>query len=481
MNRVTSRQRKPLTSRQRKLIYLVAIVILLIPIIGWLGMPATGSGGANGKEDGSGGRLARLRKTYQLGESTLGDVDPSSATMNLVLLGLRGVAADLLWMKAIDYKEQKDWAKLRSTVDSIVLLQPHFVQVWQFQGWNLAYNVSAEWDSVKDRYYWVKEGGKFIRKGSERNEQTPELYWYNGDILGKKIGRSDEWKQFRKFFVVDPNTKRFHGRTDPEFNELELPDNYLAAREKFKTANDRENKHVQHVMMRALFRSYPSHSLMEYAHALQRDGLFEEKSRIAWDEAFREWTEVYGKERFHSPAGWIHLEATPADIDEFVRQNSDELKQVAPDATDKQKHDFMRLWVDRYQSTANYRYWRTRALTESDPITMAAHKQIYDGQELFKQQKISPGPGGEPSESEQNLYAGLQKYAIVLSKHPSLISDDDTIEEVMTAMLYLRYLHQLNQTKNPRPLPKILVALWEHEKARLPTLQQRFRRENAIQ
>jgi len=402
-----------LTSRQRKLMYLFGIVVLLIPII-WLGMPATGRGGANADGDFSEGRLARLRREYQLGESTLGDVDPSSSTMNLVLLGLRGVAADLLWIDAIDFKEKKEWAKLRSTVDSIVLLQPHFVQVWQFQGWNLSYNVSAEWDSVKDRYYWVKEGGKFIRKGTERNEQIPDLYWYNGDILGKKVGRSDEWKQFRKFFVHDPNTKRFHGHTDPEFNELELPDNYLAAREKFRTANEREDKHVQHVMMRALFRSYPAHSLMEYAHALQRDGLFEEKSRIAWDDAFRQWTEVYGKERLHSPAGWIHLEATAADIDEFVRQNKEELERVLPDATDEKKRKFMTYWVGRYQDTTNYRYWRTRALTESDPITMAAHKQIYDGQELFKQQKISPGPGGEPSESEQNLYDGLQKYAVVL-------------------------------------------------------------------
>jgi len=470
MNRLTAQQ-------QRKLMYLIGILVLLIPII-WLGMPATGEADTEGGS--SGGRLASLRKTYQLGESTLGDVDPSSSTMNLVLLGLRGIAADLLWMDAIDYKEQKEWAKLRSTVDSIVLLQPHFVQVWQFQGWNLAYNVSAEWDAVPDRYYWVKEGGKFIRKGSERNEQTPELYWHSGNILGKKIGRSDEWRFFRKYFVVDPDTKRFHGRTDPEFNELELPDNYLAAREKFKIANDREDKRVQHVMMRTLFRSYPAHALMEYAYALQRDGLFGEKSRIAWDEAFHAWTEVYGKERFHTPAGWIHLEATPADIDEFVRQNKEHLDQMLPDATDEQKHNLIRHWVDRYQSTANYRYWRTRALTESDPLMMAAHKQIYDGRAFFKQQKIAPGPGGTPSESEQNLYAGLQKYAIVLAKHQSLLSDDDTIEEVMTAMLYLRYIHQLNQTKNPKPLAKILTALWEHEKNRLPNLRQKFRRDNAI-
>ncbi len=68
-----------LSSRQRKLVYLCGILILLIPII-WLGRPGAG-------ED-QGGRLAQLRRSHDLGENQLGKVDPTSAAMNLVLLGL---------------------------------------------------------------------------------------------------------------------------------------------------------------------------------------------------------------------------------------------------------------------------------------------------------------------------------------------------------------------------------------------------------
>ena len=82
-----------LTSRQRKLLYTGCIGILLIPIIG-LGLPA----GKN--ERAFQGQLARLRTEYELGESTLGDVDPSSSAMNLVLLGLRGPAASILRLDA---------------------------------------------------------------------------------------------------------------------------------------------------------------------------------------------------------------------------------------------------------------------------------------------------------------------------------------------------------------------------------------------
>ncbi|MFN8706966.1 MAG: IRE (iron responsive element), partial [Planctomyces sp.] len=123
-----------LTSRQRKLAYAAGILLLLFPIV-ILGAPAAKDVGVDDKSlSGGSGLLARMRVEHDLGEATLGNVDPSSAAMNLVLLGLRGPAAGLLHLQAIDYQERKDWAKLAATVDSITLLQPHYVQIWKFQG-----------------------------------------------------------------------------------------------------------------------------------------------------------------------------------------------------------------------------------------------------------------------------------------------------------------------------------------------------------
>ena len=61
------------STRNRKLIYGAGIAALLIPIV-LLGAPAGGRG------EGGGGVLARIRANpdYQLGETTLGDVDPAS-------------------------------------------------------------------------------------------------------------------------------------------------------------------------------------------------------------------------------------------------------------------------------------------------------------------------------------------------------------------------------------------------------------------
>lgn len=91
-----------LTSQQRKLAYLGGILVLLIPIIA-LGLPSDGKAG-------SGGTLAQLRTKYELGEADLGDVDPSSATMNLVLLGMRGVAVNMLYTEFDKQKDRKMWA-----------------------------------------------------------------------------------------------------------------------------------------------------------------------------------------------------------------------------------------------------------------------------------------------------------------------------------------------------------------------------------
>ncbi|MFP6764616.1 MAG: hypothetical protein VB858_13400, partial [Planctomycetaceae bacterium] len=183
-----------LTTRQRKTAWFVAILVLLVPVV-LLGMPA-GNDGAD-----SGGLLSDLRVRHDLGESKLGQIDPTSATMNLLLLGLRGVAVNVLRMDLDDYKDRKEWAQMQATTEAVITLQPHYIEVWRFLGWNLAYNVSAEWDSVPERFYWVKEGGKFIQRGTDRNSRNPELKWETGRIWGHKIGMSDEWKQFRRFFV----------------------------------------------------------------------------------------------------------------------------------------------------------------------------------------------------------------------------------------------------------------------------------------
>ncbi len=446
-----------LSSRQRKLVYLCGILILLIPII-WLGRPSAG-------ED-RGGKLAQLRTRYDLGENQLGKVDPTSAAMNLVLLGFRGIAADLIWLDADHNEEIKNWAELRANVDAIIMLQPHFVKVWQFQGWNLAYNVSAAWDLVADRYYWVKEGAKFLKQGCLVNGKVAQLPYEEGRIVGTKVGRADEWQYFRKFFKFkDPNEDLYKGRPDPEINP-QSKDNYLAAKDLYLNANDLERKFPQSIsMLEVLFRSYPYRSQLSYPDALQREGTFDEVSRTGWQEAYHEWVDVFGQEMYDMPTGNKYkLEMGPREIIEQAQ------------AQDADVADYRR-WVVQLQNETRYQYWKTRSLVEfaqikeepaQEPCRMIdAHKLLYDGQQQFKK--------GNLSTAQDLLFHGMQKYQQLLSKYAVLGTDDESVEEAMSGVLYWQKIRRLQFQPVPEDYP--LKQLWDKNQRYLPTIEGRFKRE----
>jgi hypothetical protein len=451
-------------SKSRKLVYFGGIVLLSIPII-FLGMPSRGAVG-------SGGKLAKLRTEYDLGEATLGKVDPSSATMNLVLLGLRGVASSVLWRQAIDQQENKDWGGLRATTDSIIMLQPHFLQVWRFQGWNLAYNVSAEWDDVEDRYYWVKEGAKFYQQGTARNEKMPELFWDTGWVIGSKVGNSDEKKYFRQYFKHDPDEEKFGGGPDPQLNPDGL-DNYLVAQKWYQRANDLENEPgvEQHIMMRMIFRSYPSKAQFAYARALQDEGQFNEEGYLAWVKAYDMWTKDFGREEFITPAGAIVLEFTDEDLQRLAERDK---------VTVQEKRD----WTDRYQQNVSYRYWRLLASAESEQLMRDAHRNIYDGKYQFYNQKFvqseedkEKGYGPETWGAAEYLEKGMSQMEQVFRDYEDLTVDDSTaVENAMLAVLYYRNIYEARNLELPEDYP--LKGLWEQNQGLMPDVELMFRRES---
>jgi tetratricopeptide (TPR) repeat protein len=271
----------------RKIVYLVAIVILLVPLF-WLGHPATSTSGKA-----SGGILAQLRADprYGLSQKNLGQIDATSETVKLATLGLRGVAANLLWGKAHLYKKKKDWTNLQATVKEITLLQPNFISVWIFQGWNLSYNVSAEFDGFRDRYYYVVKGVEFLEDGIGYNEREPRLPWELGWIVSQKIGRADESKQFRRLFRADDAFQ------DSLPYDIQDPthDNWRVGKNWFRRATDLVDSTGVPMKGRGplIYRSSGPMCQMNYADALENDGRFGSVAQQAWREAAQEW-EQYG-------------------------------------------------------------------------------------------------------------------------------------------------------------------------------------------
>ena len=416
-----------LTSQQRKLMYLIGIIVLLIPII-LLSLPSDG-------KSGPGGKLSQLRNTYELGESDLGDVDASSAAMNLMLLGMRGVAVNMLWMDLDQQKDMKRFAEMQATTKSIVRLQPHYIRVWDMNGWNLAYNTSAEWDAVPDRYYWVKEGAKLLQQGVARNRRATELYYNTGKVLQHKVGYADEATDYRNYFLHDPDPA-FKNGPDDAINP-NGKDNFLVAKDWFEEACKRELVRIQHILDRSLFRATPARCQFDYAQALQKDGKFGEETRAAWDLARKEWTEKYGQEVYRAQIG-------PEVSDIRLEMTEDEIMDLAKTPEDQ---DTLRRAVDAYQKMTNYRYWRMRAYAEAEPETAEAHRSLFEAKQAYKFQQWE--------KAQAAALKGMEGFDKILMRpeYVELVEEDMLIEECILGWKIWDEIHQITEEKVPDQYP----------------------------
>jgi len=255
---------RPLT-----LVCLVAIAVLLVPL-SLLSQPADA--------ESPGGKLARLRTAYDLSQADLGDVDPAGETIRFATLGLKNVAVALLWDRANHYKKVEDWTSLSATLEQLTKLQPNFYSVWDFQAHNLSYNISVEFDDFRDRYAWVIKGIEFLRDGIALNRREPRLLGRMGWFIGQKIGRSDEKKQYRRLFKADDD---FHERDRPG-RTLPERDNWLVAREKYLAGQALADSGVPLKTTALIYHSEPMMTAINYARALEDDGVFGSPARDAW-------------------------------------------------------------------------------------------------------------------------------------------------------------------------------------------------------
>jgi len=410
-----------LTSAQRKYVYGAGIIVLMAVVI-MLGRPSASN------TPGAGGKISNLREEYDLGEATLGNVDPTSSTMNLVLLGFRGIAASMLWSEHENARMRKDWSQVQRTADSITLLQPHFEKVWEYQAWNLGFNVSAECDAVEDRFYWVKQGAKYLMRGTERNTKFPELQFECGRFFGQKMGRADEKEEFRKFFVTDPDKARWKGKADTQVNPRN-EDNYLVAREWYLKANKTllDNPSIdQHKMDLPLFWAYPYHSLMDYADAREHDGIFDDNARTAWSTAYSEWTGDYGHHVFPAAGNGTRftLEGDDAELQRLSEEDGQPL-------ADKKN------WQNRYRAQINYNFWKLKCKAEQEQQMLDVRRHFYDGKKAFKL-----GSYEEPKRILErgltNLQAVAEKFGRDgFGKYTLLYADTNLAEDAIKSLLIL--------------------------------------------
>lgn len=320
----------PRRSFVRKIIYLALMVALMVPMH-FIGQPAARRGGAVAASQ---GMLARLRDAEGLSQANLGEIDPASETIKLATLGMDNVAVSILWSKAAHYQVTKDWDKLRVTLDQIKNLQPNFVSVWKYQGWNLSYNVSVEFDDFRDRFHWVKEGILYIREGTTYNQKDHKLLSDIAWFTSNKVGNSDERRPFRRLFRKDTD---FHKQVP--YRETDC---WLAGREWYLRSEDlvaREGLSLKGTGPEVFYVNAPM-CRINYARDLEIDGspdgtgVFGEVAQRAWSDALQEWLTYGQRDMATSDGKLIRLE----DFDRLEaesKRTQEEIKSLAPGLEEK--------------------------------------------------------------------------------------------------------------------------------------------------
>ncbi|GAH62626.1 unnamed protein product, partial [marine sediment metagenome] len=101
------------------------------------------------------------------------------------------MVVDVLWIRADRLKEQGQFFDAKQLAEWITILQPRFASVWEFQAWNMAYNISVAIPATQpqERWRWVKNGYELLRdRGIPLNPKSILLYRELARIFQHKIG-----------------------------------------------------------------------------------------------------------------------------------------------------------------------------------------------------------------------------------------------------------------------------------------------------
>ncbi len=144
---------------------------------------------------GARGQLLRTRAAAGLAPTEFSKLPPVGAASVLLLGGFRGIAVDVLWLRAIDCHERRQYVEERALIDLITQIQPRFVSVWAFQSLAIAYDISVQEAEARDEWPWIKDAVDFLKKGIDINPDSGDLWFYLGWIYTNKMSQNPYFEQ----------------------------------------------------------------------------------------------------------------------------------------------------------------------------------------------------------------------------------------------------------------------------------------------
>ena len=134
-------------------------------------------------------------------------VKPGEFAVLVAMGGLRGVAADLLYLKADALWQAGKREEIFPLYRAITFLQPDYVDYWSLAGHHLAWNLSFSAVKEKDKLKYINEGLEFLKEGLTYNQDVYKLYFDLGFIYDHKLKDHDQaikWYQQAVRFSLHP-------------------------------------------------------------------------------------------------------------------------------------------------------------------------------------------------------------------------------------------------------------------------------------
>ncbi len=118
---------------------------------------------------------------------------PDVVLLTTALGAFRGIAINVIWIRMESLKQEGKLFEIAQLADLACRLAPRFPSVWDFNAWNMAYNITP-YLPPEDRWPWVRQGIELLRdRAIPNNPEEPELYFALGWIYMNKIGdQTDE-------------------------------------------------------------------------------------------------------------------------------------------------------------------------------------------------------------------------------------------------------------------------------------------------
>ena len=141
------------------------------------------------------------RDREQLGLTRMNALDnapPVLAFTTVALGGFRGLIANVLWIRANDLQQDDKFFEAAQLATWITQLEPSFTQVWLFQAWNMAYNISVKFKDFPDRWRWLERGIELLRDDGLRYNPNDtliyrELAWFFQHKMGANLDDANNY------------------------------------------------------------------------------------------------------------------------------------------------------------------------------------------------------------------------------------------------------------------------------------------------